>query len=134
MSLSLGIDVGTSGVRTAVLTTQGDVMPMARADHVPQNPDHIDAEGWWRAVQTCILRQMEIVRDEGFSPFDITGIAVDGTSGTMVLTDANLRPVTRGLMYNSSGFDAEAAIIARFAPDPHITFYQHLTLQTVQSV
>ena len=121
MSLSLGIDVGTSGVRTAVLTTQGDVMPMARADHVPQNPDHIDAEGWWRAVQTCILRQMEIVRDEGFSPFDITGIAVDGTSGTMVLTDANLRPVTRGLMYNSSGFDAEAAIIARFAPDLHIT-------------
>lgn len=121
MSLSLGIDVGTSGVRTAVLTAQGDVLPMARTDHVAQNKDYIDADGWWRAVQTCILRQIEILWAEGFSPLDITGIAVDGTSGTMVLTDINLRPVTRAMMYNSSGFDTEAAMIARFAPDLHIT-------------
>ena len=39
----------------------------------------------------------------------------------MILTDANLTPVTRALMYNSSGFMAEAEAIARFAPDPHIT-------------
>ncbi len=46
---------------------------------------------------------------------------MDGTSGSMVLTDAALRPVTRGLMYNSSGFDDEATRIAAYAPDPHIT-------------
>ena len=121
MNLSLGIDVGTSGVRTAILTAQGDVLPMARTEHLPQKSDNIDADGWWSVVKTCILRQIEKMQAEGFSPSDITGIAVDGTSGTMVLTDENLRPVTRALMYNSSGFDAEAALIARFAPDPHIT-------------
>ena len=121
MNLSLGIDVGTSGVRTAILTAQGNVLPMARTEHLPQKSDNIDADGWWSVVKTCILRQIEKMQAEGFSPSDITGIAVDGTSGTMVLTDENLRPVTRALMYNSSGFDAEAALIARFAPDPHIT-------------
>ena len=121
MSLKLGIDVGTSGVRTAVLTAQGEVLPMARAEHLSQEPDKIDAERWWSVVKTCVARQVEILRAEGLSPSDITGIAVDGTSGTMVLTDKNLRPVTRALMYNSSGFEAEAATISRFAPKPHIT-------------
>ena len=44
----------------------------------------------------------------------------------MVLTDANLVPVTRALMYNSSGFMAEAEAIARHAPNPLITQDQGL--------
>ncbi len=119
--LSLGIDIGTSGIRTAVIDAAGDVLSSARAAHEPQDPENIDAMAWWRSVQRCVQTQCEALREIGKSPKDIARIGVDGTSGTMVLTDARLQPVTRALMYNSSGFDAEAAIIAQHAPETHIT-------------
>ncbi len=119
--LTLGIDIGTSGVRTAVLDETGTVRSMARVPHVTQNPDRIDAEGWWTAVRTCLSAQTAALREEGLSPSNIVAAAVDGTSGSMVLLDANMSPVTRALMYNSSGFDAEAERIAHHAPDSHIT-------------
>ncbi|MGX9355185.1 hypothetical protein ACS3SW_08500 [Roseobacteraceae bacterium S113] len=64
---------------------------------------------------------MQNLRAEGHAPHDISRIAVDGTSGSMVLTDPDLHPVGPALMYNSKGFDAEAARIAPIAPAAHIT-------------
>ena len=121
MSLSLGIDVGTGGVRTAVLDECGKVLSMARSTHAPQRSDRIDAEMWWHTVETCILRQVSALEDCGYAGGEISRIAVDGTSGSMVLCDMALRPVGRALMYDSGGFEAEAAEIARHAPPSHIT-------------
>ncbi|MEO0328142.1 MAG: FGGY-family carbohydrate kinase [Pseudomonadota bacterium] len=121
MSLTLGIDIGTSGVRTAVLDENCCVIAMARAEHLPQNPDRIDAYLWWEAVKACIHKQNIELKKAGCSAADISRIAVDGTSGTMVLVDEKLRPVTRGLMYNSKGFAQEADQIAALAPINHIT-------------
>lgn len=118
--LSLGIDIGTSGVRTAVL--DGDTLvSSARADHVPQAVRDIDALKWWEAVATCFQNQMTALQQVGRASREIGDIAVDGTSGSMVLTDKALNPVSPALMYNSQGFDAEAARIAAHAPDAHIT-------------
>jgi sugar (pentulose or hexulose) kinase len=119
--LSLGIDIGTSGIRTAVLDETGKVISSARTAHEPQSDDFIDAESWWRVVQACIVKQNAALTEIGHAPTGIVRIGVDGTSGTMVLTDADLAPVTSALMYNSSGFDAEATSIAQFAPQTHIT-------------
>lgn len=122
MTLSLGIDIGTSGVRMAVLSADGQVLSTARAGHPPQ-PDagRIDATLWWDAVRERLSQQVAALRATGLDPADITGIAVDGTSGSMVLTGTDLAPVGPALMYNSKGFVDEAAAIARYAPDPHIT-------------
>ncbi|MEM9212337.1 MAG: FGGY-family carbohydrate kinase [Pseudomonadota bacterium] len=121
MTLSLGIDVGTSGVRTAVIDATGMPVSEARAAHLPNDPKRIDATKWWTSVQNCIAKQVENLKVSGLSGEDISRIAVDGTSGSMVLTDGDLRPVSPALMYNSKGFDAEAAAIARCAPATHIT-------------
>ncbi len=121
MTLALGVDVGTSGIRTAVIDRTGTPVAMARVIHAAQDPRKINAERWWQSVVDCLEIQMEGLRDEGCDPRDIIGISVDGTSGTMVLTDVNLKPVTRALMYNSKGFESEAAIVDRFAPAHHIT-------------
>ena len=120
MSLALGIDVGTSGIRTAVVDERGEVLSMARSPHLPQDPDRIDAEEWWRAAQTCLLRQVSTLKDSGRNGTEVSRIAVDGTSGSMVLCDAGLRPVGRALMYDSGGFDSEAAQIDMHAPRSHI--------------
>lgn len=121
MKLALGIDLGTSGIRSAIVDQDGAVLCMARASYGEQNPDQISAQIWWDGVVDCITNQINAMRELGLEPKDIICIGVDGTSGSMVLTDANLVPVTRALMYNSSGFTAEAEAIARHAPNPHIT-------------
>ncbi|MEL7026769.1 MAG: FGGY family carbohydrate kinase, partial [Pseudomonadota bacterium] len=121
MTLALGIDIGTSGIRTAVLDENDQVVSTARAGHLPQTADKIDATLWWEAVQTCIEAQTNALKTEGHDPGAIIHIAIDGTSGTMVATDEKLQPVSRALMYNSKGFDAEAGRIAAHAPDNHIT-------------
>ncbi len=118
--LALGIDIGTSGVRTSVL--DGDsVIATARADHLAQAPNRTDARKWWRAVDTCLRLQMQALKDAGRDPDEIGGIAVDGTSGSMVLTDTALTPVSPALMYNSKGFDDEARQIASHVSGDHIT-------------
>lgn len=121
MTLSLGIDLGTSGIRTAVVDSNREVVSMARAEYATQDPNRIDANIWWNGAAECITNQVKALKDLGIDPMDIARIGVDGTSGSMVLTDRDLIPVTRGLMYNSAGFDEEAAIIAAYASDPHIT-------------
>lgn len=119
--LALGIDLGTSGIRSAVLDAAGTVVSTARGAYPDTDPNRIDAMVWWRGVQACLIAQIKALNDLGIDPHDIERIGVDGTSGSMVLTDDTLTPVSRALMYNSSGFDGEAALIARHAPDPHIT-------------
>lgn len=120
-SLSLGIDLGTSGIRSAVVDADGAVVSTARGAYGAIDPGHVDATQWWTGVEACLHAQMAACRDAGIDAARITRIGVDGTSGSMVLTDRDLRPVTRALMYNSGGFDVEAAQIAALAPDPHIT-------------
>lgn len=119
--LALGIDIGTGGVRTAVLDRDGNLISMAKAQHVPQPDTDLDANLWWEAVQNCLQLQAEALENTPWTMAHVKRIAVDGTSGTMVLTDQELNPVSPALMYNSKGFDAEATIVARHAPDPHIT-------------
>ncbi|MCU0906056.1 MAG: FGGY-family carbohydrate kinase [Rhodobacteraceae bacterium] len=117
--LSLGIDLGTSGVRSAVLDPQGRVLAMARGSY--GGPDgRRDPEVWWSAVTDCLTDQMQALRAAGGDPADIAGIAVDGTSGSLVLTDAGLVPVTRALMYDDAGLRDEAALIAACAPAAHV--------------
>ena len=119
--LALGIDVGSGGVRCAALDETGQLCGTARIAHTACDPDKINAENWWQAVCACIALLGTDLRRSGHAAGDVTAIAVDGTSGSMVLTDRELRPVTRALMYNSSGFAHEAERIARYAPATHIT-------------
>lgn len=119
--LSLGIDLGTSGIRSAVLGPEGGVVSMARGAYPASPAERIDANTWWVGVCDCLRAQIDDLKSKGIDPTEIRRIGVDGTSGSMVLTDAGLRPVTRGLMYNAGGFHAEAKMIAAHAPDPHIT-------------
>ena len=118
-TLSLGIDIGTSGVRTAVVDVFGTVVSTARAEHSARSGE--DANAWWDAVKRVIQTQVAALESFGLDAARIARLAVDGTSGSMVLVDAALHPVTPALMYNSSGFTAEAAMIERFAEPTSIT-------------
>ena len=90
MSLSLGIDIGTSGIRTAIVDRSGSVISMARADHEPQRLNNIDADLWWTSVKHCISTQIKNLNECDYAAAAIDRILVDGTSGSMVLVDKGL--------------------------------------------
>ncbi|HEY9056944.1 MAG TPA: FGGY-family carbohydrate kinase [Aurantimonas sp.] len=114
--LYLGLDIGTSGVRSAVVGGDGHLVSTAREPMHLSAGDDVSAESWWDAVSACLDAQAKALAEKGRSMASVRSAAVDGTSGTMVLVDGDVRPVTPALMYDSSGYDDEAARIAGVAP------------------
>ena len=124
MPLYLGIDVGTAGVRTAVIHADGKEVasasvPMEAPVRVDDRPCQ-DPNIWWEAVRQCLSKQAQTLGAAGHSMGEIEALAVDGTSGTTLLTDDALTPLTPGYMYNSSNFNDEAEAIAAHAPENSI--------------
>ncbi|MDA5241205.1 carbohydrate kinase [Agrobacterium tumefaciens] len=111
-AVALGIDIGTSGVRVAALAADGTPLEMVTFAF----PDAVAARlpsVWWYGVRTCLT---ELV--SRLSLVDVEGIAVDGTSGTVLAVDARGAPVGDVLMYNDACPDASIVDrIARYAPD-----------------
>ena len=103
-----GLDIGTSGVRVSVIDEAGVLVDEARTPlpHVERDGG-VDAETWWDAAVAAL---------EVAASTRVEAIAIDGTSGSMVMVDGASRPVTPGLLYNSADFDREAAAIEPHAP------------------
>ena len=108
----LGIDVGTSGVRAVAASPVGELLAEAeapiRCDHRAAGGIHEqDPDEWWRAVSSVAQR---IVRNlkESSGKADLRGVAVTSTSGTLVVTDAEGRPLRPAILYD----DARGAEIA----------------------
>lgn len=116
--LWLGLDIGTSGVRAAVVDRSGAVVSAVRVplDRRPLGPGE-DANAWWSAARECLVRQTEALDD----PSRLVAMAIDGTSGSMVMVDGGGVPVGAALRYDTKGFDAEAERIGCHAPEGSIT-------------
>jgi sugar (pentulose or hexulose) kinase len=97
--LYIGIDLGTSGCRAMAINADATVLYTATTD-LPEaiaegNARHQDPRLWWQAV--------ERVLDELFThvdPQQVSRIAVDGTSGSVLITDAAGEPLQDALMYH----------------------------------
>ena len=113
--LFVGIDLGTSGCRA--LAIDRELRPIAagavslgtapRRDACSEQ----DAETWWDAVDEVMARLTEQI-----DPAAIEAIAVDGTSGSIVLCDGQGTPVMPALLYNDTRARNEAVRIAAAAP------------------
>lgn len=109
-SLYAGIDVGTQSVRVLVVDAEGAVYGAASAPLTSHRdgPRHEQDPGqWWDAVTSACTKAL------AEAPADaVRAVAVDATSGTMLLTDADGRAVTPGLMYDDTRAADEAAEIS----------------------
>ncbi len=115
MALYIGIDFGTSGCRACAIDGRAAIQAMevvALPDTKDDGDRHEqDPELWWQAL-TAALDKLCAKIDAS----RVRAIAVDGTSGTLLLADGDGRPLTPALMYNDARARAEAARIARHAP------------------
>jgi D-ribulokinase len=113
--LFLGIDVGTGGIRASVIDAKACIRGFASVALPPPRieGDAIDQEPelWWQAAVAGISTLREHV-DIGA----IERIVVDGTSGTLLLTDASGKPCSPGLMYNDCRATRQAARVSEIAP------------------
>lgn len=103
-----GLDLGTSGCRLMVIDAAGAIQAQA---HVTYPPDAAQTpELWWAATQQLFDSLPAKVHAQ------LAGIAVDGTSGTLLLTDADGTPTTPALMYHDTRASAQAQRMATLAP------------------
>lgn len=116
MSLTVGIDFGTSGARACVLDGEG--RPLAEAA-VPLPAPLATAEGGWEQDPALWWDALRALLGELASRVDLSSLralAIDGTSGTLVVCDAAGRQLHPALMYHDARAKAEAARIKAVAP------------------
>ena len=103
--LTLGIDCGSSGLRGVVVDAGGSVVAEA---HRPFPADTDDPALWAQAMDEVVADLARVGR--------IAAVAVDGTSGTLLLTDDLGRPCGETLLYNNSRAAHLAGPIKTLAP------------------
>lgn len=103
----LGIDLGTQSVRVLAVTGDGTVLGGGSAPvrgHREGERHEQDPGEWWEGVRTAARAALGPLTGTR-----VGGLAVCGTSGTVLLTDRAGRPLSPGLMYDDGRAAAEAA-------------------------
>jgi sugar (pentulose or hexulose) kinase len=104
----LGIDFGTSGARAIAIDRSGVILAEARLAFSDQTSEV------WHAALFELIRQI---------PLDIrrtlAAIAVNATSTTALLCDADNQPLCPPLLYNDMRAKVEARQLAQIAPPGH---------------
>ncbi|MGG1311710.1 xylulokinase [Cohnella laeviribosi] len=103
MKYVIGVDLGTSAVKTLLVSQDGAV----RAEATREYPLYHEKSGWseqepedWVAGTVESIR--EIVSKSGVAPEDIEGISFSGQMHGLVLLDAERRPVRRAILWNDT--------------------------------
>ncbi len=110
--LLLSIDIGTESLRAGLITPHGKVLATAHQSYPtrflqPQWAEQ-DPDDWWRAarsaVPACLARA-------GVAPRDVSAIGLDAFASTLVVTDAQGRPLRPAILWMDTRATAEAEAI-----------------------
>ncbi|MBC2731110.1 FGGY-family carbohydrate kinase [Thiobacillus sp.] len=108
----LGIDFGTSGARSCVIDAEGMIVVEDKRDFGAL--DDYERAGIWReALWDLVAALPPPIRTQ------LSDIALDGTSGTVLACDEELSPRHPPLLYNDDRAVEEAALIAKTATPGH---------------
>ncbi|MFI6906406.1 FGGY-family carbohydrate kinase [Nonomuraea sp. NPDC050394] len=105
MSVWVGIDLGTQSVRAMAVTGDGEVLGTAARPLTSRRDGdrhEQDPERWWSRLAAACAEALT-----GVEPAEVAGVAVDATSGTILLTTKDGEPVTPALMYDDRRAAAE---------------------------
>ena len=112
LPVAIGLDVGTSGARAMAVDLRGRLVASGRAA-IPasamrtRGPCAEQDPGAWTTAAQQALRGLTAALG---SKQEVVGISVDATSGTFLLVDGSLCPLTPGLMYSDLRATDQAAL------------------------
>jgi len=95
--LYAGLDLGTSGIRLCIIDSDKTIINQSRIDY--SAPQQQTAATWWHHSRSLLQTLPETIKKR------LRYLAIDGTSGSLLLTDSKGEPCTKPLLYNNH--DAE---------------------------
>ncbi len=108
MQYLLGIDVGTSGVKTLLIDIEGHAVASAVAEYPLYAPKPLWAEqnpeDWWKAT-VCTIQQ--VLNQAGVESSDIRGIGISGQMHGSVFLDSNGQVIRPALLWCDQRTQAE---------------------------
>jgi D-ribulokinase len=111
--VTLGIDVGSSGVRIVARGQDGAQLALSEtAMNLPlQSGIRLlqDSQSWWQAIEKAFAG----LKLDGLN---VRALAIDGTSGTIVPIDAKGGPIGSASMYNDLAEKTDVDRVAAAAP------------------
>ncbi|ARF58698.1 FGGY-family carbohydrate kinase [Streptomyces gilvosporeus] len=105
----LGLDLGTQSARCVAVDGTGRVLASAARPLTGRREGRRheqDPEEWWSALAAACREALA-----GIDTRRVRGLAVDGTSGTILLADAHGTPLTPGLMYDDGRADTQTGAV-----------------------
>ncbi|RUS46624.1 xylulokinase [Cohnella sp. AR92] len=103
MKYVIGVDLGTSAVKTLLVSQSGEV----KAEATKEYPLYHEHSGWseqepedWVAGTLAALK--ELVASSGVSAQDIEGLSFSGQMHGLVLLDQDNKPVRRAMLWNDT--------------------------------
>lgn len=120
MKYLIGTDIGTSGTKSIVMSTEGELVGSALEEYGVMTPRALWAEQWpqpWVAASHATIRQA--VEASGVAPADVAGICVSGLyGGSGVPLDADMRPVRPCMIWmDRRASDISAKVVAEIGSE-----------------
>ncbi|ANV83331.1 carbohydrate kinase [Picosynechococcus sp. PCC 7003] len=106
---SLGIDFGTSGARAIAITEHREIVQTVTVHSLEQTP-----QGWREALWHLLAAFNREIRQ------NLQAIAINGTSGTVLLCDDDGKPCTEALLYNDDRGKTVLPMLQTLAPPQHL--------------
>lgn len=107
-ALLIGIDVGTTSVKSVAFDNRGNILAQASQEYPTVYPHpnwaQQDPEDWWRAVKHTLLR---LFADRVINVKDVAGIGVSCQAPTMVAIDQKGMPLYPALIWMDRRSDCQ---------------------------
>ncbi len=108
MAYLMGIDLGTSSLKTVIIDETGHVMALKSADYQFDSPHpgyaEQDPEVWWKA---CCQTVNAAISAGGVSAAEISGVSFSGQMHGLVALDKTLRPVRPAILHCDARSDQQ---------------------------
>jgi len=112
MSVVIGLDGGTEGIRAGVFDLSGHPLAFAAQSYPTAFPRpswaEQDPQSWWEAAGLAVR---EAVRKAGIDPRDVSAISADTTNCSVVALDRDGVPVRPALIWMDVRAAEEAALV-----------------------
>ena len=106
MTVLVGLDVGTTGVKALTVSAEGDVLTQVEEAYPLSTPQpgwaEQDPEDWWRAAESAL---------EGLGVADLAGVGLTGQMHGLVVLDERERVLRPAILWNDQRTGAECAEI-----------------------
>ena len=119
MNYYLGIDIGTTGIKTVIFDGKGFPKGIGLAEYTLETPKpdivELDAEVYWESTKKALQQAVDAANIE---PAQIRSLAVTGQAETLIMVDADNKPLRKAVVWlDNRAADEAAELDKKFTVD-----------------